>query len=64
MKTLNIALLQIAPTGTLNGNLQKGDEYCRKAKAMGADFCAVLTGVSGKEAKEYFENQNSEYIFL
>ena len=33
------------------------------AKAMGADFCAVLTGVSGKEAKEYFENQNSEYIF-
>jgi len=38
MKTLNIALLQIAPTGTLNGNLQKGDEYCRKAKTMGADI--------------------------
>ena len=32
------------------------------AKAMGADFCAVLTGVSGKEAKGYFESQNSEYI--
>lgn len=32
------------------------------AKAMGADFCAVLTGVSGKVARAYFENMNSEYI--
>lgn len=33
------------------------------AQAMGADFCAVLTGVSGKEAKGYFEELNSNYIF-
>lgn len=32
------------------------------AKAMGADFCAVLTGVAGKSARGYFESLNSEYI--
>lgn len=32
------------------------------AKAMGADFCAVLTGVSGEKARKYFEEQNAEYI--
>ncbi len=32
------------------------------AKAMGADFCAVLTGVSGKAAREYFEKMNADYI--
>lgn len=32
------------------------------AKAMGADFCAVLTGVSGEGAREYFESLDSEYI--
>lgn len=32
------------------------------AQAMGADFCAVLTGVSGKEAKGYFEEHNAAYI--
>lgn len=32
------------------------------AKAMGADFCAVLTGVQGKAAKDYFEEKHSDYI--
>ena len=32
------------------------------AKAMGADFCAVLTGVNGKEARAYFEDLKAEYI--
>lgn len=32
------------------------------AKAMGADFCAVLTGVSGQAARGYFEGLNAEYI--
>lgn len=32
------------------------------AKAMGADFCAVLTGVNGKAARGYFEDLNAEYI--
>lgn len=32
------------------------------AQAMGADFCAVLTGVAGKNAKGYFEKMNAQYI--
>ena len=35
---LKIALLQIAPAGTAEENLQKGMEYCRKAKQQGADI--------------------------
>ena len=35
---LKIALLQITPCGTLEKNLEKGIEYCRKAKEMGADI--------------------------
>ncbi len=38
MENLKIALLQIAGTGTQEGNLQKGIEYCRKAKQQGADI--------------------------
>jgi predicted amidohydrolase len=38
MKNLKIALLQLLPEETLEGNLQKGIEYCRKAKDMGADI--------------------------
>ncbi len=32
------------------------------AKAMGADFCAVLTGVNGNKTKPYFEKVGAEYI--
>lgn len=35
---LKIALLQITHCGTLEKNLEKGIEYCRKAKEMGADI--------------------------
>lgn len=38
MNILKIALLQIAPTGSLEGNLQKGIEACRQAKEKGADI--------------------------
>ena len=38
MNYLNIALLQIAPTGSLAGNLEKGTDACIKAKKMGADI--------------------------
>lgn len=38
MNTLKIALLQIAPTGSSEGNLEKGIAACRQAKAMGADI--------------------------
>lgn len=38
MKLLKIALLQIAPRGSLTENIEKGIEYCKKAKALGADI--------------------------
>jgi len=38
MKQLRIALLQIAPTGSLEGNLEKGLTACAKAKDLGADI--------------------------
>lgn len=38
MNLLKIALLQIAPCGTLNGNLEKGIACCKAAKEMGADI--------------------------
>lgn len=38
MNTLKITLLQIAPCGTLEENLEKGISSCRKAKELGADI--------------------------
>lgn len=38
MKTLNIALLQLAPCGTLEGNQEKGTAACRRARVLGADI--------------------------
>lgn len=32
------------------------------AKAMGVDFCAVLTGIQGEAARPYFEDMGAEYI--
>ena len=38
MNTIKIALLQLIPENTLEGNLHKGIEYCKKAKEIGADI--------------------------
>ena len=38
MKKLKVALLQVMPEDTLDGNMQKGLECCRKSKEMGADI--------------------------
>lgn len=38
MKNLKIAMLQILPENTLEENLKKGMEYCKRAKEMGADI--------------------------
>lgn len=35
---IRIALLQLTPTGSLDGNLRKGLEACRKAHELGADI--------------------------
>lgn len=38
MEKLNIGLLQIRPTGSVEGNLNKGLEACRRGAEMGADI--------------------------
>ena len=38
MSKLKIALLQIAPTGTLDGNLKKSVSACKNAKSLGTDI--------------------------
>jgi predicted amidohydrolase len=38
MDNLKVALMQLLPADTLEGNLGKGLAYCRKAKDMGADL--------------------------
>lgn len=38
MKNLKVALLQVMPEDTLEGNMQKGLGCCRKSKTMGADI--------------------------
>lgn len=38
MNDIRIAFLQIAPTGSTDGNMEKGQIYCRKAKESGADI--------------------------
>ena len=38
MEKLNIGLLQIQPTGSVKGNLEKGMELCARGAEMGADI--------------------------
>ncbi len=38
MNTFSVALLQLLPTDTADGNLQKGIDACKCAKSMGADL--------------------------
>lgn len=38
MSIFKVALLQIIPTGSVDGNLLKSEEYCLKAKELGADL--------------------------
>lgn len=38
MNEIRIAMFQIMPTGTAQGNLKKGMEWCRRAKEQGTDI--------------------------
>jgi predicted amidohydrolase len=70
MKSFNIALLQQLPTGSQYGNIQKGIDACRSAKAMGAELALFPemwnTGYclekSAEETREHAVAINSEYI--
>ena len=59
MSLLKIALLQIAPCSTRKANLEKGIEYCRRAKELGADIALFPEmwsngyGICGRTAEEW-----------
>lgn len=71
MNNLRVALLQIMPTGTLEGNVQKGIEYCRKAKSMGADIALFpemwsngygIFGSSAEQLKKEAVAADSDFV--
>ena len=70
MNSLKIALLQIAPCGTLKDNLTKGIEACKKAKEMGFDGIEFidLSPSDGMSEKEYAYSaalaQGTEFLEL
>ncbi len=59
-------------TDILDGNYKKDFSHCLivgdagadlfAAKSMGADFAAVLTGISGLDARAFFEENGAKYI--
>lgn len=59
MNHFKIALLQLMPAGSLEGNLAKGIQACRSAKAMGADIALFpemwSTGYTVPERSEALE---------
>lgn len=59
MKKLKIALLQIAPTGSLTGNLNKGVYACRRAAEMGADI--ALFPEMWSNGYDIYEHAESEW---
>ena len=59
MNVLKTALLQLLPTGTVEGQLEKGKEACAKAKELGADIALFpemwSSGYSIPQDKEELE---------
>ena len=60
MKKLKIALLQLNPTKTLHGNLEKGTKFCRKAKEEGADI--VLFPEMWSNGYDIYEKDSSVWL--
>lgn len=60
MNSLKVALLQLLSERTLQGNLIKGLDACRQAKAMGADIALFpemwSTGYSVPQDKDELQN--------
>ncbi len=70
MNKIRVALLQIMPTGTLEGNLEKGKEACRKAKEMEADIalfpemwnCGYIIPKNSKEVNDLSVSGQSPFV--
>ena len=59
MTKLRLALLQIAPAGSLQDNLRKGMDACRRAAAMGADI--ALFPEMWSNGYDIYERAGSEW---
>ncbi len=46
MNSLKVALLQLLPENTIEENMKKGLEYCKKAKDMGARAYENMVGIA------------------
>lgn len=70
MDDIRVALLQIMPTETLDGNREKGEIYCRKAKETGADIalfpemwnCGYQIPEDMDECKALSVSKNSAWV--
>lgn len=70
MKTLKIALMQLLPLNSIEENMKKGVEYCKKAKEAGADIALFPEMWSVgytipediKELKSFAVSDNGEFI--
>ena len=70
MEDIRIALLQIAPAGTTEGNREKGEVYCRRAKELGADIaffpemwsCGYQIPEDVERLKALAVPQNGEFV--
>lgn len=70
MENIRVAFLQIAPTGTQDGNLEKGLRSCRKAKEKGADIalfpemwnCGYQIPEEIRKLKALSVSRDSEFI--
>lgn len=70
MNNIRVALLQIMPEMTLEGNMAKGLEYCKKAKELGADIalfpemfsCGYQIPEEIKKLKSLAIDKNSAFV--
>lgn len=70
MHTFKVALLQIDQTGTVQGNLKKGIDFCKKAKSLGADLalfpemwsCGYTISENIEELKSLAVSAESEFV--
>jgi len=61
MNKLRIALLQISPTGSLEGNLLKGIKYCKKA-SLSNDIDIILFPEMWSNGYDIYERKPEEWI--
>lgn len=61
LDVFNVALLQLSPTDTMENNMLKGIEYCKKAKEMGADI-AVFPEMWNTGYEMLFEGDLKEQV--